>query len=107
MFVLTHDPRKSFARAGTTFHVGTDGPLAAFDRAKTSAKGKDIRIGGGVSTIWEYLQAGLIDEMHPGVSPVVTGKGEHLLRGIDLVTLGRKIVQLIPVEAASHSLLSI
>jgi dihydrofolate reductase len=73
VFVLTHDPRKSFARAGTTFHVGTDGPLAAFDRAKASAKGKDIHIGDGVSKIRQYLQAGLIDGMHPAISPVVKG----------------------------------
>lgn len=106
VFVLTHYPRKSFALAGTTFHFVTDGPLAALDRARASAKGRDVRIGGGTATIRQFLQAGLIDEMHLAVSPVVFGKGEHLLHGIDLPTLGMKTVQLIPGEGASHFLLS-
>ena len=106
VFVLTHYPRKSFALADTTFHFITDGPLAALDRAKASARDKDVRIGGGASTIRQYLQAGLIDEMHLAVSPVILGKGEPLLQGIDLPSLGLKAVNLIQGEAASHFWLS-
>jgi dihydrofolate reductase len=106
VFVLTHYPRKSFALAGTTFHFITDGPLAALDRAKASAKGKDVRIGGGAATIRQYLQAGLIDEMHLAMSPVVFGKGENLLQGIDLPSLGFSSVKLLAGEAASHFWLS-
>lgn len=106
VFVLTHYPRKSFALAGTTFHFITDGPLAALDRAKASARDKDVRIGGGAATIRQYLQAGLIDEMHLAVSPVILGKGEPLLQGIDLPSLGLKEVNLIQGEAASHFWLS-
>jgi len=106
VFVLTHYPRKSFALAGTTFHFITDGPLAALEKAKASAKNKDVRIGGGASTIRQYLQAGLIDEMHLAVSPVVFGKGEHLLQGINLPALGLKTVKLVAGEGATHYLLS-
>ncbi len=106
VFVLTHYPRKSFALAGTTFHFITDGPLAAMEKAKASAKDKDVRIGGGASTIRQYLQAGLIDEMHLAVSPVILGKGEPLLQGIDLPALGFKSVKLFAGEAASHFWLS-
>ena len=106
VFVLTRYPRKSFALAGTTFHFVTDGPLAALEKAKASAKNKDVRIGGGASTIRQYLQAGLIDEMHLAVSPVVFGKGEHLLQGINLPALGLKTVKLVAGEGATHYLLS-
>ncbi len=106
VFVLTHYPRKSFALARTTFHFITDGPLAALEKAKASAKNKDVRIGGGASTIRQYLQAGLIDEMHLAVSPVVFGKGEHLLQGINLPALGLKTVKLVAGEGATHYLLS-
>ena len=106
VFVPTHYPRKSFALAGTTFHFITDGPLAALEKAKASATNKDVRIGGGASTIRQYLQAGLIDEMHLAVSPVVFGKGEHLLQGINLPALGLKTVKLVAGEGATHYLLS-
>ena len=106
VFVLTHCPGKSFALEGTTSHVVTDGPLASLDRAKASTKGKDLRIGGGASTIRKYLQAGLIDEMHLAVSPVVFGKGEHLLQGINLPALGLKTVKLVAGEGATHYLVS-
>jgi len=106
VFVLTHYPRKSFALAGTTFHFITDGPLAALEKAKASATNKDLRIGGGASTIRQYLQAGLIDEMHLAVSPAVFGMGEHLLHGINLPALGLKTVKLVASEGASHFLLS-
>lgn len=104
VFVLTHHPRASFALADTTFHFVTDGPAAAMARAKASAGGKDVRIGGGVSTIRQYLQAGMIDELHLPVSPVLLGRGEHLLSGLDLAALSYS-VEAITGEGATHYLL--
>jgi dihydrofolate reductase len=89
VFVLTHHPRKPLSMdGGTTFHFVTDGIEAALRRAKEAAGSKDIRIGGGVETVRQYLRAGQIDEMHLAISPVVLGSGEHLLAGLDLRTLG-------------------
>jgi dihydrofolate reductase len=89
VFVLTHHARAPLVMAGgTTFHFVTDGIGAALERARQAAAGKDVRLGGGVATIREYLRAGLIDEMHLAVTPVLLGAGEHLFAGIDLVTLG-------------------
>lgn len=105
VFVLTHHPRPSFTLADTTFHFVTDGAEAALARAKASANGKDVRIGGGAATIRQYLQAGQIDEMHLAVSPVFLGRGEHLLRGIDLDALGFRFDQTIAGEGATHYLL--
>lgn len=103
VFVLTHHPRKSFEMdGGTTFHFVTNGIESALEKAKAAAKGKDIRVGGGVSTVQQYLQAGLIDEMHLAVSPVTLGKGEHLWRGIDLPTLGYEQTEYTPSEFAAH-----
>lgn len=105
VFVLTHHPRATFALADTTFHFVTDGIEAAMTRAKGSAKAKDVRIGGGASTIRQYLQAGLIDEMHIAVSPVLLGRGEHLFSGMDLNAVGFKPPELIPGEGATHYML--
>ena len=89
VFVLTHHPRPSLEMAGgTTFHFVTDGMHAALERAKGAAGGLDIRIGGGPATVRQYLQAGLIDEIHLAISPTLLGSGERLLEGIDLVKLG-------------------
>ena len=107
VFVLTHHPRKSFDMAGgTTFHFVTDGIHAALEKARKSANGKDVRVGGGVSTIREYLNANLIDEMHLAVSPVLLGKGEHLLQGIDLAALGFERRAYGPTEKAAHYVLT-
>ncbi len=106
VFVLTHHPRESFTLSDTTFHFVTDGIHAALDKAKASANGKDVRIGGGASTIRQYLQAGLIDEMHLAIGPVVLGKGEPLLTGIDLPALGFNTVKLIAGENTAHYILS-
>lgn len=73
---------------GTTFYFVTGGIEAALERARQAAGGKDIRIGGGVSTVRQYLEAGLIDEMHFAISPRLLGSGEHLLAGIHLPSLG-------------------
>ena len=107
VFVLTHHPRKSFAmEGGTVFHFATDGFHAALEKAKASAKGKDVRIGGGVSTIRQYLKAGLVDEMHLAVSPVALGAGEHLLGGIDLPGLGFERTEYVPTPNAAHYVLA-
>jgi dihydrofolate reductase len=103
VFVLTHHARPSEKmEGGTTFHFVTDGFHAALERAKAAANGKDIRIGGGVATIRQYLQAGLIDEMHLAISPVLLGSGEHLLSGIDLPKLGYEVREHVPTSLATH-----
>ena len=88
-FVLTHHPRSPLEmRGGTTFHFVTDGIHAALQRAKDAAKEKDVRIGGGVATIRQYLRAGLIDELHLAIRPILMGSGENLFAGLDLAALG-------------------
>jgi dihydrofolate reductase len=94
VFVLTHHARAPIAMAGgTTFHFVTDGIEAALARAKDAAQGKDVRLGGGVATVRQYLAAGLIDELHLAISPVLLGRGEHLFAGIDTVRLGFKCTE--------------
>jgi dihydrofolate reductase len=107
VFVLTHHPRASITMAGgTTFHFVTDGIEAALERATEAAGGKDIRLGGGVATIREYLSAGLIDEMHLAISPVLLGAGEHLLGSIDLTRLGFECTEHVPTASATHVVLT-
>jgi dihydrofolate reductase len=106
VFVLTHHPRAPLRMAGdTTFHFVTDGIHAALDRAKASAKGRDVRLGGGAATIRQYLSAGLIDEMHVAISPVLLGSGEHLFNGIDLLQLGYRCVEHVQSPEAMHIVL--
>jgi dihydrofolate reductase len=106
VFVLTNHPRASFTmEGGTTFHFVTDGLHAALQRAKEAAKDKDIRLGGGVATIRQYLREGLIDEMHLAVSPVLLGSGEHLLAGIDTTKLGYQCIEHVPTPNATHVVL--
>jgi dihydrofolate reductase len=106
-FVLTHHARESLTMdGGTTFHFVTDGIHAALSRAKEAAQGKDIRLGGGTATIRQYLSAGLIDELHLVISPVLLGKGEHLLAGIDTAALGYKCTEHAASEHATHVVLS-
>jgi dihydrofolate reductase len=92
-------------KGGTVFHFVSDGIESALAKAREAAKGKDVRIGGGVATIRQYLQAGLIDQMHLAYSPVYMGKGENLLTGIDLSSLGFKLVERVCGENAMHVLL--
>lgn len=107
VFVLTHNPRKSFEmKGGTTFHFVTDGIHAALDRARAAAEGKDVRLGGGVQTVREYLMAGLIDEMHLAVSPVLLGEGEHLLGNLNLPALGLTQVEYVSTPDAAHYVLA-
>jgi len=88
VFVLTHHPRNSIEmKGGTTFYFVTEGIHAALQRAKDVAGGNDIRIGGGVATIRQYLQAGLIDELHLAARPILLGSGENLFAAIDMPAL--------------------
>ena len=107
VFVLTHHARPSIEMdGGTTFHFVTDGIHAALERATAAANGKDIRVGGGVATIQQYLRAGLIDEMHLAISPVVLGEGEALFAGINAVELGYKCTENVAGERATHVVLA-
>jgi dihydrofolate reductase len=107
VFVLTHYPRPSLQMAGgTTFHFVTEGVHAALQRAKTAANGLDVRLGGGPATVRQYLQAGLIDELHLAISPVILGSGENLLAGIDLLKLGYQCTKHVNTPAAMHVVLT-
>ena len=106
VFVLTHHPRASFEmKGGTVFHFVTEGIHAALERAKAAAGARDVRLGGGVSTIRQYLQAGLIDELTLGLRPVLLGQGEHLTYGLDLRALGYQCEESIAGERATHVVL--
>jgi len=107
VFVLTHHARPPLEmKGGTTFHFVTDGIHAALKRAMEAARGKDVRLGGGAATIRQYLTAGLIDEIHLAISPVLLGRGESLLAGIDMVSLGYKCTEHASTDQASHVVLT-
>jgi dihydrofolate reductase len=106
-FILTHHPRAPIEmEGGTTFHFVTDGIESALTQARTAAGDLDVKIGGGVSTVRQYLQAGVVDEMHLAISPVVLGKGENLFAGLDLPTMGFSVVESRPSEHATHVVLA-
>jgi len=87
---------------GTEFHFVTGGILAALDAAREAAGGLDIRVGGGVSTVRQFLQAGLIDELHLAIRPVLLGAGENLWQGINMSELGYECTKSVPGERANH-----
>ena len=89
-------------KGGTDFIFVTEGIEAALQRAKAAAGGRDVRIGGGVSTVRQYLQAGLIDELHLAMRPVIMGSGENLFQGLDLRALGYECHRYVPGERAAH-----
>ena len=105
-FVLTHYPRDPIVmEGGTTFHFVTDGIESALAQARAVAGERDVKIGGGVSTVRQYLQAGLIDELHFAVSPVLLGQGEAMFAGIDLPALGFRVTESATTELAMHVVL--
>src|SRR4030095_13211052 len=107
VFVLTNHPRASVPmNGGTTFHFVTDGIHAALERASEAANGQDVRLGGGVATIRQYLRAGLIAEMHLVISPSLLGSGESLLPGIDAAKLGYQCSEHVPTTNATHVVLT-
>ena len=106
VFVLTHHARAPIRMAGgTEFRFVTDGIHAALEQAKGAADGRDIRVGGGVSTVRQYLRAALIDELHLAMRPVLLGSGEHLLRDIDMRALGYECTEHVAGERATHVLI--
>jgi dihydrofolate reductase len=103
VFILTNHKRKPIEmEGGTTFHFITDGINSALEQAFDSANSKDVRLGGGVSTIRQYLKAQLIDELHLAISPVILGSGENLFLNLDLISLGYKCVKHISTDKALH-----
>lgn len=101
VFVLTHHPRPSLVmEGGTTFHFVTEGIEVALERAREAAGARDVRVGGGASTVRQYLQAKLIDELLIAVAPTLLGAGEPLLAGIDLKKLGYRCEEFVPGEQA-------
>lgn len=106
VFVLTHHPREPLEmEGGTTFHFVTDGAEAALERARVAARGRHVRIGGGVATVRQYLRAGLLDELHLAMGPALLGSGEPLLVGIDLRALGFECVERVASARTTHVVL--
>jgi dihydrofolate reductase len=106
VFVLTHHPRTPLRMAGgTVFHFVTEGIHVALEQARAAAGDRDVRVGGGVATIRQYLSAGLIDELHLAVRPVLLGTGEHLMNGISLRSLGYECATTVAGERATHVIL--
>ena len=107
VFVLTHYPREPVVmEEGTTFYFVTGGIHEALERARQAANGKDIRIGGGVATIRQYLQAGLIDEFHLAISPILLGSGDHLFANLDMLALGYRCTEYVATARAMHCVLT-
>ena len=107
VFVLTHHARPPLVmEGGTTFHFVTEGVEVALARAREAAQGKDVRVGGGVNVIQQYLRQRLIDEMHIAISPVLLGTGERLFEGVDLRALGYACTQHVATPLATHVVIS-
>jgi dihydrofolate reductase len=103
VFVLTHHARQPLEMdGGTTFHFVTDGIESALRQARAAAQGRDIRLGGGVQTVRQYLTAGLLDDLHLVISPVLLGSGEALFAGIDLPRLGYRCTRQVAGIRATH-----
>jgi dihydrofolate reductase len=103
VFVLTNHPRPSITlEGGTTFHFVTAGIHIALEKAREAAGERDVLVGGGIATIQQYLRAGLIDEMHLAISPILLGSGEHFFGGMNVRALGYECVESIPTEKATH-----
>jgi len=103
VFVLTHHPREPLEMAGgTTFHFVPDGIEAALGQATAAAGGADVRLGGGVATVHEYLRAGLLDEIHVAVVPVLLRSGERLFEGVGAALEGWRCVEFSPSRSVAH-----
>lgn len=107
VFVLSHHARAPLEMdGGTTFHFVTDGIRAAYEWAMAAAGGKDVRLGGGVATVRQYVEAGLVDEMHLAFSPVLLGSGEALFAGLDLPARGFAVTEHVATANATHVVLA-
>lgn len=107
VFVLTHHPRRDLPmKGGTTFHFVTGGIREALARAKEAAAGKDVRVGGGVSTVRQYLEVRLIDELHLAIAPTLLGNGENLFAGLNLPALGYHCTRHTASNHAMHVMLT-
>jgi dihydrofolate reductase len=103
VFVLTHHARAPITmEGGTVFHFVTGGIEEALRRAREAAGDRDIQVGGGASTVRQYLQARLIDEMHVAIAPILLGTGEPLFAGIDLPALGYACTTHAATPGATH-----
>ena len=103
VFVFTHHPHEPIEMAGgTTFYFVDDALDAVLGRAFDAAEGRDVRLGGGVSTVQQYMRAGLVDRLHIPISPVVLGAGERLFDGVDAAALGYEVVKAVPSGAVMH-----
>lgn len=106
VFVLTHHPRAPIEMAGgTTFHFVTDGIHSALEQAQEAAGDRDVRLGGGVATVRQYLRAGLVEDLHLALRPMLMGSGENLLHGFDLHALGYEVTKSVAGERATHMFL--
>ncbi len=106
-FILTNHPRAPIEmKGGTTFFFVTDGIESALEQAKAAAGAQNVKIGGGVSTVRQYLQAGAIDEMHLAIAPLVLGRGEALFAGLDLPALGFSVAEHAATDHATHVVLT-
>jgi dihydrofolate reductase len=107
VFVLTTHPRAAITMdGGTTFHFVAEGIHAALKRAAEAANGRDVRVGGGIATIRQYLRAGLVDEVHLAIAPTLLGSGEHLFAGLDAVELGYRRTEHVSAPKATHVVLT-
>jgi len=103
VFVLTHHPRAPLEmKGGTVFHFVTDGIHSALEQARRAAAGDDVRLGGGPATVRQYLRAGLVDDLHLAVRPVLMGRGEPLWAGLDMDALGYECARSVNGERATH-----
>lgn len=104
VFVLTHHPHPPIPMEGaTTFHFVTGGIESALEQAFAAANGKDVRLGGGVATIQQYLRAGLIDDMHVAIVPILLGRGERLFDNLDAGAVGYECVEFVASPAVAHA----
>jgi dihydrofolate reductase len=107
VFVLTHHSRESIPmEGGTTFHFVTDGIGTALSRAFDAAEGADVRLGGGASTIQQYFQAGLIDEMHIAIVPILIGSGERLFVNLGDSVHGYECIDFVSSSGVAHARLA-
>lgn len=106
VFVLTHHPRGPIPmEGGTTFYFVTDGIHSALRQAREAAGGRDVRLGGGVATVQQYLREGLIDELHFAIAPILLGSGEPFFGGIDTLKLGYECAEHVTTPHATHVVL--